>query len=134
MPRTYERITRTYGKSKYLQEEHMDCIICSNQVGFKLSKPTSPSFASQAPARTFCWAPSIEPFPSSPGVQFHTLSSGYLLKILYIICKAHLGVCLLLFPLSIPCPPESTGREKISSLSLATLQLPLKSIFGLKIF
>lgn len=73
----------------------------------------------------------------------------------YITRKAHLGLCLLLplqtlptipsaldnsgslgqqsilFPLSIPCPPGATGREQ-SSLSPATLQLPLKSTFGLK--
>lgn len=141
----------------------MDCIICSDQVGFKLTlvtarltKPISPSFVSQAPAPRFWWAPSTELLPSRPGVQFHTLSSGYLLKtILYITRKAHLGLCLLLplqtlptipraldnsgslgqqsilFPLSIPCPPGATGREQ-SSLSPATLQLPLKSTFGLK--
>lgn len=143
----------------------MDCIIYSDQAGSKLTlvtarltKPTSPSFASQAPAPRFWWAPSIEQLPSCAGVQFHTLSSGHLLKILlHIIRKAHLGLCLLLplqtlpiiptrafapsgslgqqsilFPLSIPCPHEATGREQINSLSSATLQLSLKSIFGLK--
>lgn len=145
MTRTYECITWTYGKSKYHQEEHLDCIMCSDQIGFKLTlvparltKPTSPSFASQAPAPMFWGAPSIEPLPSCAGVQLHTLSSGHLLKTpLYRIHKAHLGLCLLLplqtlpttltrafaplgslgqqsilFPLSIPCPPEATGGQQ----------------------
>ena len=94
-----------YGKSKYHQEEHMDCIICSAKVGFtltsvmaRLDKPTSSSFVSQAPAPWFWWWPSTEPLLLINillvlGVQFHILSSGYLLKIfLHIIHKADLGL------------------------------------------
>lgn len=117
-----------------------------------------PQLCFTGPAPRFWQAPSIEPLPSCAGVQLHTLSSGHLLKILlYIIQKAHLGLCLLLplqtlpttptraftppgslgqqsilLPLSIPCPHDATGREQISSLPSATLQLSLRSIFGFK--
>lgn len=166
MPRTYDCITRTYSKSKYHQEEHMDCIICSDQVGFKLTLVNCQANQAHLPQVCFTGPSSQILVDSLHWVTFflcwsaipHTLPSGQLLKIfLHKICKAHLGLCLLLplqtlpttltrafapsgslgqqsilFPLSIPCPHEAIGREQISSLPSATLQLPLKSTFGLK--
>lgn len=135
MPRTYECITWSYGKSKYHQEEHLDCIMCSDQTGFKLTlvparltKPTSPSFASQAPAPIFWGAPSIEPLPSCAGVQLHTLSSGHLLKTpLYRIHKAHLGLCLLLPLQTLPTTYQSFCSFRLSG----TAEYPFSSVNSL---